>query len=345
MKRRRSATSYAAVFSYLATALVSAPARADSKVSIHYDSAHQLELARRLASELASEGYAVEIESGPQASPCEPGERERLPEAQPSSVWIRLEAAEAPNDTVVSICYLGALPFLQQVTTSGSSDDPQKLALSSAEALNGLRARIPPIATAANAPAAPPSPAPARAPSQTQHEPSAPSRSSASIGPALLFTLPDFPAAPGVEARVTLGVARRVGLTFDVFVPVLGSELASDVVTATARTTWLRVGPRFVWSTDEVALSTALLAGPALTWATGVADVPRAGGADVSPGAVVSLVQYTEYPARTSWFSSATVSASALLPGARVKLWDGEPSPRGSFPIVASVGLGKRWAL
>jgi hypothetical protein len=158
-----------------------------------------------------------------------------------------------------------------------------------------------------------------------------------------LLILPDFPAALGVEARATLAVGRDVGLTFDVFVPALGSELASDRVTATTRTTWLRFGPRFVWTHGELGLSTAALAGPALTWATAVARAPRAGSADLAPGAVLSLVQCAEYPARAWWFGSATLSASALLPGARVRLWDGERSPRGSFPIVASIGLGARF--
>jgi hypothetical protein len=347
MKRRLGLLATTKVSLLLAHLLVVERAHAEIQATIRYDSEEQLELARRLSSELASEGYVVELTTSAEPSPCETGEGDGLRGARPSSVWIRLQAAESSNDTVVaSICYLGALPFLQQVTASAPRNDPVKLALSTAEALNGLRARVPPLQGAASsaqpntdAPAAVQSPAPAPAPTETR----AHSRSSASLGPALLLNLPDFPAALGVEARATLEVSTHVALTLDALVPALGSELASESVTATARTTWLRVGPRLFWRPGELGLSTAVLAGPALTWATAVARAPRRGSADVEPGAVLSLVQYAEYPAHASWFCSATLSASALLPGARVRLWSDAPSPRGSFPIVASVGLGARF--
>ncbi len=351
MKRRRwlpDAERLALVIALVAALVLTAQrARAETKVSVHYESQDQLEVARRLSSELASEGYGVELTSEPGASPCDPGDVERAPASPPSSVWIRLRAAGPSNELVVaSICYLGALPFLQQVTASAPRSEPEKLALSTAEALNGLRARIPPLESGSGAPrpkppapvtAAKPAPA-ASVPAPVKHSPN-----SASLGPALFLNLPDFPAALGVEARATPAAASDVELTLDVFVPGLGSELASESVTATARTTWLRLGPRFQWTRREIVLSSAFVAGPAFTWATAVAREPRAGRADIAPGAVVSLVQYAEYPARTSWFGSATVSASALLPGARVKLWDDEPSPRGSFPVVASVGFGTRF--
>jgi hypothetical protein len=347
MKRRLGLLETMKFALFLAHALVAERAHAETRATIRYDSEEQLELARRLSSELASEGYAVELTSSSEPSPCETGEGDRVRNARPSSVWIRLQADPSTSDTVVAtICYLGALPFLQQVTASGPRNDPVKLALSTAEALNGLRARVPPLEGAASsaqpntaAPAAVPSPAPAPAPTETRAD----SRTSASLGPALLLNLPDFPAALGVEARATLDVASHVALTFDTFVPALGSELASESVTATARTTWLRAGPRWFWTQGELGLSTAVLVGPALTWASAVARAPRRGTADIEPGAVVSLVQYAEYPAHTPWFCSATLSGSALLPGARVRLWSDAPSPRGSFPIVASVGLGARF--
>lgn len=329
---------------FVAHAVVAGRAQAQTRATIRYDSDEQLQVARRLASELASEGYAVEITTSTQPSPCEAGERPRLRAAPAASVWIQLRVADASNDTVVaSICYLGALPFLQQVAASAPRNDPVKLALSTAEALNGLRARVPPLEnTESTATRAAPS---AGASARRAPAPPTPTQppGSASLGPALLLNLPDFPAAFGAEARANLAVARSIDLTLDVFVPTLGSELPSESVTATLRTTWLRVGPRFVWTHGDVGLSTALVVGPALTWATGVARRPRAGSADIAPGAVLALVQGTEYPARAPWFGFATFSASALLPGARVKLWNDAPSPRGSFPLVATLGLGARF--
>jgi hypothetical protein len=120
MKRRLGLLATTKVSLLLAHLLVVERAHAEIQATIRYDSEEQLELARRLSSELASEGYVVELTTSAEPSPCETGEGDGLRGARPSSVWIRLQAAESSNDTVVaSICYLGALPFLQQVTASG----------------------------------------------------------------------------------------------------------------------------------------------------------------------------------------------------------------------------------
>jgi hypothetical protein len=163
------------------------------------------------------------------------------------------------------------------------------------------------------------------------------------LGPAILFAFPDYPATPGVVLRATLGVASWAALTFDTFVPTRGAELASAQVTATVRTAWLRAGPRIGGELGDFDLSGALLVGPALTWAEAVARAPRIGTADVSPGAMVSLAGFVEYPRRTALFASLAASASVLLPGSRVSLGASVPAPRGSFPVEASLGLGLRW--
>ncbi len=66
--------------------------------------------------------------------------------------------------------------------------------------------------------------------------------------------------------------------------------------------------------------SGAVLAGPALTWATAVAAPPRAGAADIATGAILTLGAFLQYPTTTAIFGSASLSGSALLPGARVNL-------------------------
>jgi hypothetical protein len=103
------------------------------------------------------------------------------------------------------------------------------------------------------------------------------------------------------------------------------------------------VGPRLRWTAGDFDLSGAALAGPALSWATAVAEPPRAGGADVTAGAVLTVKALIEYPRRSSIFAVLSVSASALLPGVRVELADDASEPLGAWPLEASVGLGVRW--
>ena len=79
-----------------------------------------------------------------------------------------------------------------------------------------------------------------------------------------------------------------------------------------------------------------------MSWATAVALAPRIGTADVSPGALFSLAVGVEYPRRSPVFAGASASASALLPGLRLNLGEGE-SPRGSWPLEAGIALGARW--
>jgi hypothetical protein len=340
---RKSLLRVALAAKFLALLSTTSPLLAEVTVSIQYGSEERLELAQRVASELSAEGYAVEIHSEPVASPCDPN-GSRLAGVTPGTkAWIRLSASPSGDDAVVaSICYLGALPFLQQASPSAPRSDPRRLALATAEALNGLRSKLPPLVGDPDGAA--------------KHEdpPNEPRRrrdtfssdrltNSVVFGTALVSNLPDFPVAPGVEARATLGLAPSLGIAIDAFFPTSGRELSSSEVTATLRTTWLRAGPRLRWLLGDFDFSGAVLAGPAVTWATAVARAPRVGSADVSTGAILSLAAFVEYPRKTAVFACASTSASTLLPGARVNLGNGQASPRGSFPIEASIGFGVRW--
>jgi hypothetical protein len=259
--------------------------------------------------------------------------------------WIRLSEDHQGGETVVAtICYLGALPFLQQAASSAPKSDPRKLALAAAEALNGLRSKVP-------------LPAPESESTAARAEPSAQEvtkvpivrtvpatlQSSVMLGGALMLNAPEFPIVPAVTTSADLGVTRSASLLVDALWPVSGAELESPEVTARVRTAWLRIGPRLRWAADDFDLSGALLAGPALSWATAVARAPLAGAADVTAGAVLSVKALAEYPRRTAIFAFASASASALLPGVRVKLDESVSEPLGAFPLEASIGLGARW--
>jgi hypothetical protein len=330
----------ACVAALLAGVCLTERARADVEVSIHIDSEERRDLARRLLSELESEGYRVQISADASASPCERGGARPVTVRRDTRAWIQLNAGPEGEPTVVaSICYLGALPFLQQAASRAPRSDPQTLAVATAEALNGLRSNLPPVVGDAPRPAHLDD---ARR-SPVRPNPTTQIVNAVALGAAVLFALPDYPAMPGVVLRGTFGTASWAAVTFDTFVPTRGTELESAEVTATVRTAWLRLGPRIGGGLGDFDVSGALLAGAVLTWAEAVAQAPRVGTTDVSPGAVLSLAGFVEYPRRSALFVCAAASASVLLPGSRVNLGTSAPAPRGSFPIEASIGLGLRW--
>ena len=323
----------------LGATLLARSARAETRVSIRYDSEPRAELARRLLSELESEGYVVDIRAGTEISPCEADGAEAVTVAHDAHAWIKLGASPSGDDTAVaSICYLGSLPLLQRATASAPRADPRQLAVATAEALNGLRSKVPTVVREAAAP--PRRDSPAVTPGENH---SSASVNSVALGAAVLLNAPDLPAAPAVVFQANFGWNSLAGLAIDALLPTTGAELESPQVTATVRTAWLRLGPRVSWTSGDFGLSGALLAGPALSWATAVARAPRIGTAAVAGGAVLSLGAALEYPARSPVFACLSGSASALVPSVRLKLGEGYSAPRGGWPIQAAIALGFRW--
>lgn len=321
---------------------VTSTAGAEVRVSIRYDAETRLELADRLRSELESEGYEVSLEVGSEPSPCEPEGSKLVSVQHGTKAWIRLSKDPVNGETIVaSICFLGAMPFLQQASSSAPGSQPQQLAVATAEALNGLRAKLPPLvaepvkqARRENPPPAPP-PVPVTRPFQL--------RNALALGPALMLGFPDHPPALAVALRTITGLGSHTALVLDAAMPATGAELRSPDVTATVRTAWLRLGPRLHTDLGDLLLAGALLGGPAVTWATAVARSPRVGTSDVSTGALFSLSGSVEYPKDTPVYAAAATSISLLLPGVRVKLGDATPPPRSFVPFEASMGLGLRW--
>lgn len=318
-------------------------AAAPGSVSIQHDPARHAEAAARLASELGTEGYAVELRVEPEPTPCDPGAALPVSSDAVQKAWIRLTPGPDGDDVVVaSICFLGSLPLLLQAAPSAPITEPQRLAVATAEALNGLRSKVPGVAPTPEppkpAPVAPP-PAPQPAPAVEREGPGA----SLALGAALLANAPELPPALGASLDAVLGVSASFGLALSAFVPVAGATVESPAVTAEVRSAWLRLGPRVSVPLGDVELSGALFAGPAVTWATAVARAPRRGAAAVSPGAIAGAGAALEYPRTGVLFARASASASVLVPGVRVELWSGEPRPRGSFPVDGAIGLGARW--
>lgn len=321
-----------------ATLAATSRAAAEVHVSVQYDSEERVELARRLGSELESEGYAVELSATNVTSPCEAKGTAPLVTGD-SRAWIRLGPAPSGGDSAVaSICYLGSLPFLQQASASAPASDPRQLAVVTAEALNGLRSKVSPAMAESEVPqrreTAPPA--------TDDVSPATSLANSLALGVAVLGNAPGYPAAPSVTLRASLGMSAAADLVVDALLPTAGAEVTSTQMTATLRTAWVRVGPRLRWAAGDFELSSAVLAGAAISWATAVAVPPRVGATDISPGALFSLAAAVEYPRRSPVFASIAASGSMLLPGLRTNLGEGE-SPRGSWPLEAGIALGTRW--
>jgi hypothetical protein len=325
---------------------VAGGARAELGVSIHYQSDEQLDVARRLSSELSSEGYAVTVAKVFDTRPCDATRSQPLTASRGTGAWIRLVGSSAAEKIVASICYVGTQPLVLEASTSAPSSEPRRLALATAEALNGLRSKLPAsVVVADSVPVRRESPSRDRAAAVLDVRSPSPGQlaNRAEFGAGLLVNFPDLPPAPGVTARVSVGVASSLGIVMDAFVPVAGSEVASPEVRARVRTAWLRVGPRVGGPFQDMYLSGAVLAGPAVTWATATAQSPRRGTADLTMGAVTSVAAFLEYPHRSTIFACASASVSALLPGVRVKLGDRAPSAHGAWLLDGAVGIGARW--
>jgi hypothetical protein len=331
------------VIFFLATTLSTSARAVEVTVSIQYTGETQREFAERLASELTSEGYAVESNATDEPTPCDVNGAKLMSVGTGARAWIRLGEEPQGGETVVAtICYLGALPFLQQASSSAPKSDPRMLALAAVEALNGLRSKVPPLAPEKEREA----PKAVQPVAPVTKEPSARTealQNSVTLGGAVMLNAPEFPVVPAVTTGANLGITRSSAILVDALFPVGGAELESPDVTATVRTAWFRMGPRLRWAAGDVDISGALLAGPAVSWATADARAPYVETADVTAGAVVSLEAIVEYPRRTPIFAVAGVSASALLPGIHVKLDESVPEPLGAFPLEASLGLGARW--
>jgi hypothetical protein len=345
MAEPRRSLRVAVASTFLALATSTGHARADIVVSIHYESEEELEHARRVASELASEGYTVEVGNFHELTPCEPNGPAPGSVPPGTKAWIRLGPDPLdPGQVVAFVCYLGMQPLLQQAAPSAPRAESEKLALAAAEALNGLRARLPPLPSRPEPPTARVEP--------TRSEPPPPDHAAArraavansiAFGASVVRNLPDFETTLGATGRGTLGVTPWLGFVLEAFVPATSGEVESEQVSAKLRTAWIRGGPRLGGVLGDFGLSGVVLAGPALTWATAEATPPRTGTADVAAGAIVTVGVTLEYPTHAGIFGFASASGSALIPGARVKLGEGVAEARGYFPIDSAVGLGVRW--
>jgi hypothetical protein len=320
------------------------PAFADALlVRISSEPPETAEYERRLAAELVSEGYTVEVDDLQSPIPCDGDVGERSPELDSGSAqaWVHLKRA-APDlpDVMATICYRsGDAPF-QRSLSLRPRPDPRELAVAAAEALNGLHAKVP------NAP----EPAfdtfaetglalaaPAARVRTDDHR--------VFLGPAILRDVTGKASVFAVLAGAYLGIAdHRFGILVDALWPVRGTELVGVEASAEPRLAWLRLGLRGTLRLKRWDVSGAVLAGPALIWARATTvRPPKIGAADVGASASFGVHASLAYRTSTPIFLYAATSMSTLLPRIEVDLGAGPPSRLGALVAVASVGLGARW--
>lgn len=295
----------------------------------------QRELAERLAWELRSEGFEVELRA-PAPLPCDDPRGSRA--AWPGRTQIALRRTANRGDGVlVVLCHESAAGDLRRASLEGALERPEDLAVSTAEALNGLRARLPPdTVRAAPAPQMPRASAP---------EPRAapPRRGQLWVGMTLASEVTELPAVEGVELGLGLDVVPRLALALETFWPVREAMLDAAGGTASLRLAWARLGPRARLRAGQFDLSAAFMLGPALAWTSGDVAAPRVGVTDVGAAAMLTLRGALEFPSTTPVYAFAAGGYSQLLPRFRIATDRGSAPELGQVLLEGSVGLGLRW--
>lgn len=295
-------------------------ARASQSVLVYATGAALEPLVARLGAELTTAGYAVSLEPSAPPVTCQHGE----------TAWVSL----APSSTdgaavVVTVCVEGT-----EITIAGPRADPARLAISTAEALNGLAATAPAASARPHATTAADRPREALRPAHIAH--------TVSASQMLLVDPAGFPLFWGTTVDVELGMTEHAAVAFDGFYPITRAKLSTSAAELRTGIAFLRVGAVLRYSLARFTVATSLVVGPAYTWVTAKAVSPYVGEADfawsVGGGAGLSL----SYPNRSRVFAVAVSRAAILLPSPRFELPHEAPRDLGPLLIEASLGIGLR---
>jgi hypothetical protein len=306
----------------LAATAFSQPRRAVTVSASHAD----LEpAAGRLSAELASAGYAVSLQSAEPVKGCERGQ-------QPASsgAWVRLETDPVKNDEVIaSVCLNGTA-----IRIEGFKSDPARLAVSTAEALNGLEATSVELPVTRARPAVRHGPAAGLPPARA--------RSAVILAETLLIDPTGFPRSWGTSLDAELGLGPHIALVLGGFFPIVRAELSTGNAELRAGFSFVRVGPALRYSVGDFALSSSIVVGPAFTWVTAEAASPYVGGKDSTFGIWSAVGIQMIYLERNPLFAVATARGALLLPSPRFSVPDEPHHDFGPFLIETSLGIGLR---
>jgi hypothetical protein len=281
--------------------------------------------ATRLASELLSEGYAVEWREGP--SPCESPSldaRER-----DERVWIRFAGArEDAHALGTSVCYRSVSGRLFSAQASAPNGDAATLALSTVEAVNGLRSG--PVLAASTPEATPP---------EVSAEPT---HSSLSAGAGFVFAPPELPPLLGPRLELVSGITSHLSIAFDGFVSLHASEIERVDRRIEVRAAWTRVGPSLSVPFSIANVDVSLLGGPAFVWTQADTVAPLLGSEDSTAAGILALGVGAELPRRSLVFLRVAAQGSLLVPRVTVETGEGDV-PAWVF-VETSLAVGLRWS-
>lgn len=295
-------------------------AQASQSVVVHATGAALEPLVARVCAELTSAGYAIRLVPSEAPVSCQRGE----------TTWITLAASAADSAAVVAtICVDGT-----EVTIGGSRADPARLAIGTAEALNGLGA------------AAPPSSTPWRATATTEPTSESvlplPIPHAVSAGQMLLVAPAGFPLLWGTSLDVDLGLTEHTALVLGGFFPIARAKVSTSLAEVRTGVALLRVGVALRYSLARFTVAGSLVVGPAYTWVTARAVSPYVGSPDSAFGLAGGAGLAVSYPSRSRVFAVAGTRAALLLPSPRFNLPNEQPRDVGPLLIEASLGIGLR---
>jgi hypothetical protein len=292
-------------------------AQARQSVVVHTASATLEPLVSRLCAELASAGYAVSVDLSEPSEEC----------ARSKEAWIALATKLEDRAVVVStVCFKGT-----EVSVAGPQANPGRLSISTAEALNGLRATAPSKVRERPRPTAAPAMMVGARPSHT-----------ISVGQELLIEPSGFPLQWGATFDMELGLTAHAAFVLGGFVPIQRAEIATKSAELRVGVSFLRVGLAMRYSLARFAVAGSLLVGPAYTRVTAKAISPYVGDGAFAPGVLGGAGLGVSYPDHGSVFAAAASRACILLPSPALKLPNEVSREIGPLFIEASLSIGIR---
>lgn len=314
----------------MALALAGAVARAELPVVVSQPSPEHDAAAAKLVAELRSEGYFVQWLSYPANTPCD--DPARAAAAPSSGIWIEVTSAAQPGKIAAIICYRSAPGALDQARITAPLDDPERVAIATVEALNGLRSgprRTPSIERPPAEDIAP--------------FPPASGGGRALVGSAVMLDPTGVGPVVGVEIGFFSSFAGDWSAGIDAFLPAIPAEETTPDRKLRLRAASIRLGLRRAWSLNRAQIFATLEGGPALVWASSEPTSPLIGTTQLAAGAVVALDAGLIYPSDSAAFVHVRAGVSRLFPEVRLKIDANDFRPFGRVLLDASLGFGLHW--
>jgi hypothetical protein len=306
-------------------------ARAGMPIVLSQPSPEHERAAAKLVAELRTDGYSVRWLSYPASEPCTDRDaRDRSPVA---GLWIELGPATQPGNVTASICYVPGVGTSDQTKVSAPIDDPERLAIITVEAINGLLSGPHALPNATRKPV---EDAIAESPPSTF-------RSLVFVGGAAVIDATGSGPVIGTQIGLVSSFNRRWAFGVDAFLPAVAATETGADRTLDVRSAWLRLSIRHSWPVGNAELVASVASGPALVWASGQPLPPLIGSTRIAITAVVSAGGAFVYPSHGPFALYLETNASRLIPSVKLKMDSSSTRSFGQILIDATAGVGLSW--